>query len=205
MEAIRVLIVEDDVLIALDISDCLSTEDYVITDIVHSHDDALRSMEKEQPDIAILDINLEGKLDGIKLGEVITQEYNFPFIYLTAYANKSILEKAKATRPMGYLVKPFNERDLFSSIQIALYNFNLDRKPNKLSLDSINMKLFQKITVKEFDVILAILEGKTNSQISEQLFISINTVKTHVKNIYQKLDVHTRIELIKKLKSLMKS
>ena len=204
MSTIRVLIVEDEPLIAQDICDCLQSRDYDVIDVVHDFSETLESLKTNPPDIAILDINLDGRMEGLDIGKIITEKYSFPFIYLTSYANKSIIEKAKPTRPMGYIVKPFNEKDLFSTIEIALYNYNIDRRPFALSLSSLNQKTLNQITSKEFEVLELIFKGMTNKQISKELCVSLNTTKTHVKNLYQKLDAHSRTELIQHVQERLK-
>ncbi len=120
MSEIKVLIVEDEPLIAEDIGEYLTNIDYAVDAIVHNKEDAIEFLKTNLPDIALLDINLGGNMDGFTIAEYINKKCNFPFLYLTSYANKSIVEQAKYTRPMGFIVKPFDEADLYSSIEIAL-------------------------------------------------------------------------------------
>ena len=128
---------------------------------------------------------------------------HFPFLYLTSYTNKSIVDQAKYTRPMGYIVKPFDEGDLYTSIEIALYNHSQVNKPRQFNRDLINDKMLNHLTEKEFEVLNDIYEGRTNKQMSEKHFVSINTIKTHIQKIYDKLDVHSRSETIAKVRSLL--
>jgi CheY-like chemotaxis protein len=123
MPTIRVLIVEDEPLIAEDIRDCLTNVDYSVVAVAHNKEQALAALKKEVPDLALLDINLGKNMDGLEIAKIINEEFYIPFIFLTSYSNRPVIEKAKITRPMGYIMKPFNERDLYSSIEIALYNF----------------------------------------------------------------------------------
>ncbi len=204
MSSIRVLIVEDEALIAEDIRDCLLSQDYEVIDVVHNAEDAILSIEKNQLDVALLDINLHGHYEGIELGKLITNQYNFPFVYLTSYAHKFIIEKAKITRPMGYIVKPFSEKDLFTTLEIALYNYNIDRRPQVLSLEALNSRLsINKLTEREFETLESIFEGMTNKQISNKLFVSPNTIKTHIKNLYLKIGAHSRAEIIRIVREIL--
>ena len=141
-------------------------------------------------------------MDGFKVAELINERYRIPFIFLTSYTNKTVIEKAKYTRPMGYIVKPFNEKDLYSSIEIALYNHAQRNKPTQLSLELINQQLLSKFTQKEYEILMDIYDGRTNQQMCDKHFVSINTIKTHVQKIYEKLDVHTRAKAIAKVREL---
>lgn len=204
MSEIKVLIVEDEPLIAEDIGEYLTNIDYAVDAIVHNKEDALKFLNSGSlPDIAILDINLGGNMDGFKIAEHINEHCNFPFLYLTSYANKSVVEQAKYTRPMGFIVKPFDEADLYSSIEIALYNYSQTNKPKEFNRDLINAKILSQITEKEFEVLTDIYEGRTNKQMSDKHFVSINTIKTHIQKIYDKLDVHSRSETIAKIRNLL--
>ena len=131
--------------------------------------------------------------------------YNkIPFVFLTSYADKATLERAKHTNPMGYIVKPFNEKDLFATLEIALFNYSQRQHPISLNLDVLNERLLSQLTAKEFDILKDIYEGRTNNQMAERNFISVNTVKSHIKKIYDKLDVHSRSQAIVKIREMMK-
>lgn len=203
MATIRVLIVEDEPLIAEDIREYLTNADYSVAAVAHNKAQALRALEAQTPDIALLDINLGGNMDGLELANIINEQYHAPFIFLTSYSHKTILDQAKVTRPMGYILKPFNERDLYSSIEIALYNFSQGARPRHFSLEVLNKKILSPITEKEFEILKDIYEGCTNKQMAEKHFVSVNTVKTHLKNLYDKLDVRSRSEAIVKLRDLL--
>lgn len=194
MDQIRVLIVEDDIFIAQDIREHLEGMDYFVSGVAYDADEALVQLAENSPDIVLLDINLgEGK-DGIEIATIIRDQYQLPFVFLTSYASKSVLDRAKPTRPMGYIVKPFDEKDLFSTLEIALYNFSHKWQPSSWDASVINQRLETDFTEKEVEILQDIFEGKTNRQLAEKHFISTNTVKTHVKSIYEKLNVHARSE-----------
>jgi len=205
MSKIHVLVVEDDPFIAEDIREALTNVGYYVAGVAHNKVDAMDMLENISPDFALLDINLGDNLDGILIGEAINSKYQIPFLYLTSYSNREILNKVKHTLPMGYIVKPFDESDLFSAIEIAVSNFYTFHKTDVLTLELVNNVIANTITQKEFDVLKDIYKGKTNNQMATDHFVSINTIKTHIKSIYEKLDVHSRPEAIIKLKTLTNS
>lgn len=112
----RVLIVEDEGIVALDLQRRLVMLGYEVPRIATSHDEALRAINEIIPDIVLMDINISGEIDGIDTAAKIET----PVIYLTAYSEEKTLERAKATKPYGYLLKPFSERELHATIQMAI-------------------------------------------------------------------------------------
>lgn len=201
MNRIKILVVEDDVFISQDIQEHLENMDYWVSGLAYDAVEAFEQLANNTPHLVLLDINLgEGK-DGIEIAEKIRDVYQLPFIFLSSYASKSILDRAKLTRPMGYIVKPFNERDLFTTIEIALFNYSQRWQPDSWNPEGINIRLNTQFTPKEVEILQDIFEGKTNRQLCEKHFISLNTIKTHVKNIYDKLEVHSRAEAMVKLRN----
>ena len=202
MANIQILIVEDEPLIAEDIGEYLSNVDYSVTAIAYNKTQAIQTLQEQKPDLILLDINLGNNLDGIALAQLINAQYFLPFIFLTSYTHKSVLDQAKVTRPMGYLLKPFTEKDLFTSIEIGLYNFSQSVQPRNLSLDRLNAVLENPLTEKEFQALQDIYEGRTNKQMAEKQFVTVNTIKTHLKNLYDKLGVSSRSEAMVMLRDL---
>lgn len=205
MSNINVLIVEDEPLIAEDIAQGLEKNDFAVSAIVYTKEDALEQLNTNLPDMVLLDINLSGKMSGIDIAEKINTVYNIPFIFITSYSDKNTLEKAKHTEPCGYIVKPFNEASLYSTLEIALYNHaqKNKRKFPELSFNKINQHLRNHITEREFSLLQLIYDGKTNMQIADALFISTNTVKKHINNTYLKLGASSRTTSILMLRELM--
>lgn len=200
MNRIKILVVEDDVFIAQDISEQLESLGYHLAGLAYNAEEAYELLSEDLPDLVLLDVHLGDGEDGINIAEKIRDTYQVPFIFLTSFSNKSVLDRAKPTHPMGYIVKPFNDSDLFTSIEIALYNYSQRWQPPSWEPQTINRKLDADFTPKEVAVLQDIFEGKTNNQLSEKHHISMNTVKTHVKRIYDKLDVHARSEAMAKLR-----
>ncbi|MCA9810940.1 MAG: response regulator [Candidatus Dadabacteria bacterium] len=129
MEDIKVLIVEDEIIVARHIEDTLLSLGYAVTGIVSSGEEAIRlSGESPRPDVVLMDIMLEGEIDGIDAAERIRRNYSIPIIFLTAFSNEKTLHRAKTAKPYGYILKPFQETDFFTSIEIAIHKHRIERK-----------------------------------------------------------------------------
>ncbi|MBL4649371.1 MAG: response regulator [Aureispira sp.] len=124
MGKIKVLVVEDEMIIADNICEILEELGYDVLEPAISYTEALETLEAEKPDFALLDIQLAGRRDGIDLAWKIKDEYQIPFIFLTSNADPATVERAKKVSPPAYLLKPFDKNDLFTSIEIALYNYS---------------------------------------------------------------------------------
>ncbi len=205
MQKIKVLIVEDEPLIAEDIKEILLQVNYDVVGNAFNKEQAFEILKNTTPDIAILDINLGNNTDGILIAEHINQHYQIPFLFLTSYSSKLILDKVKHTYPMGYIVKPFDEADLFTGIEIALSNFQGIKKTTAFCIEIFNNRLPTKLTLSEFEILKSIYQGKNNFEMAEDNFVSVNTIKTHVKKIYEKLDVNSRSSAIVKIREILNS
>jgi len=124
----KVLIVEDEIVVAKDIQDTLKGLGYSVFEPVSTGEEAVLKSEESQPDLVLMDIKLGGNIDGIEAAEKIFNRFNIPVIYLTAYGDKNTLARAKITEPYGYILKPYNERELHSNIEMALYKHDIERK-----------------------------------------------------------------------------
>ena len=205
MSKLKVLIVEDEPVIAENISIYLDNNDFEVSAIAYDSDEAYEQLRSNIPDAVILDINLESDNDGIDIAGYINKEMHLPFIFLTSYSDKNTLDRAKTVKPSGYIVKPFNERTLLASLEIAISNYASERNElqPQLVMEKLNRQLLSPLTEREFEVAKLAYNGITNSQIAEQIYISLNTVKTHLKSIFLKMDVNSRYELMVKLRSMM--
>lgn len=193
-----ILIVEDEVLIANDIQSHLLKLDYSISGIAYNADKALDMMHNRQFDLAILDINIGGTRSGIEIAKIINEKYQRPFIYLTSYSDEDTLFKAQKTLPYGYIVKPFDERDLAATISMALYKFSKESNTG-FTKEKINSTYCTNLSDREFELIKHFIQGKNIHETAKDLFLSENTIKTHLKRIYEKLDVHNRVDFTKKI------
>ncbi|MEZ0369221.1 MAG: response regulator [Candidatus Sericytochromatia bacterium] len=120
MAKATILIVEDESIVAEDIRFSLEANGYEVCGVFSNGEDALRQVGRLQPDLILLDIRLDGELDGIETARRIWDEYQIPIVYLTAHSDEATLERAKGTRPFAYLLKPFEERELCVTVEIAL-------------------------------------------------------------------------------------
>lgn len=201
----KILIVEDEPVIAENISLYLDNNDFEVSGIAYDAEEALDQLKNNTPDAVILDINLESEQDGIDIAVIINTNYQLPFLFLTSYSDKNTLDRAKKVKPDGYIVKPFNEKTILASLEIAISNAATRHNHDlpELSLDKINRQLLSPVSDREFDIVKMVYAGNTNSQIAETAFISSNTVKTHLKSIHLKLDARSRLEVINRLRELM--
>ncbi len=128
----KIMVVEDEWVTADDLRMSLQSLGYTVTSTVSSGEEAIKNAEKDRPDLVLMDIVLKGKMDGIEAASQIRSCYDIPIIYLTAYADEKILERARVTEPFGYIVKPFVNEDLKIAIEIALYKHRVEKERNSL-------------------------------------------------------------------------
>lgn len=149
MSKVKILVVEDEIIIADNICKTLKSLHYEVFEPALNYTEAIEIIEKQKPDIAILDIHLSGKKTGIDLGKKINESYNFPFIFLTANSDLLTFNKAKKTAPNAFLTKPFSRNDLFTSIEIAIHNFSKNILSEKKSVFIKQKSSFMKINFNE--------------------------------------------------------
>ena len=138
---IRILIVEDEVIIANDIKVRLQNMGYTITSIANTGEEAVRKADQERPDLILMDIQLNGRMDGIDAAELISSSLDIPVIFLTAYDDEKKLERAKSVKPYGYILKPFQDRNLKISVEMALYIAKIDAKHKQYEKALENAKI----------------------------------------------------------------
>jgi signal transduction histidine kinase len=120
MNPATILVVEDERLVARDIADILAQRGYLVPTICATAESALKSIPEVQPDLVLMDIRLAGTMDGIEAAQIIQEKFQRPVVYLTANADTPTLDRVQSSRPFGYLLKPFDERTLTTTIDIAL-------------------------------------------------------------------------------------
>jgi DNA-binding NarL/FixJ family response regulator len=202
MSRIRVLIIEDEPIIAAKIEAALNNINFEVAGIAYTPEQAMRLLSTKYPDAALVDINLAGKYEGLVIGKAIDEIYRIPFVYLTAHADRATLAQAKLTNPAGYIVKPFEEEDLLVNLELAMHRharLSHEVSPG-LDFDRVNRQLPVPLSSRETDIARLIYEGHTNQQMADALEVSVNTIKTHILNLYQKLDVHSRSQLLAALR-----
>jgi PAS domain S-box-containing protein/putative nucleotidyltransferase with HDIG domain len=128
VEKLKILIVEDETIVAKDIKGSLKGFGYDVVDIVGTGEEAIRRSEDLRPDLVLMDIMLKGKMNGIEVARRIRDHVHIPVVFLTAYADEDTLHSAKLSEPFGYIIKPFEDAELHSTIQMAVYRYDMERR-----------------------------------------------------------------------------
>lgn len=199
-DSVRLMIVEDEALIAEDIADLCEDIGYPPIFVAYRAGQAVDYLKNNPVDLVLLDINLEDSIDGVEIAEFIKKECQADFIFLTSYSDQHTLKRVAATNPAGYIVKPFNKEQLQSTITLAI-----NKKKSKikdLSKDLIIGHCKTNISDREFQIIELLYAGKSNAEIAELSFLSINTIKYHLKQIFVRLEVKSRMELLKLIREI---
>ena len=123
MNGERIFIIEDEALIADHLAICLEELGYEIAGIADNGNEALEMIAEELPDLCLVDIHLQGGLDGVDIAQELRRKYDMPFIFVTSNTDRATLERVQRTEPAGFIVKPYSQEDLASNIGIALYKF----------------------------------------------------------------------------------
>ncbi|HNP19951.1 MAG TPA: LytTR family transcriptional regulator DNA-binding domain-containing protein [Fulvivirga sp.] len=123
MTAIRVGIIEDEMVIAEDIRDILESNEYEVCGIAKNYEKSIEMIDNCQPDIVLLDIKIKGDKDGIDLARTLRSDYNIPFVFISSHSDSQTVKRAAEVNPYGYLVKPFEDPDVLVAVEIALSNF----------------------------------------------------------------------------------
>ena len=126
MKKTRILLVEDETIVARDIENMLVRLGYDVSEVLTTGKDAVEMAKKLRPALVLMDVMLQGKMNGIEAAHRVYKDLSIPVVYITAYADEKTLQRAKLTEPFGYIVKPFNEKELQTSIEIALYKYKME-------------------------------------------------------------------------------
>lgn len=213
MHKTKILIVEDETIVALDIENMLENMDYIVTGNVDNYDDAIKSVNENMPDIVLMDINLENSKNGIETAKSIQEVNDIGIIYLTAFVDEETIEKALETNPIGYIAKPFKEADIKASIKLGLHkrkllnqkkmnfnygfvklneDFNYDIKNGNLYFQDIPIKL----SIKEKALLNILIEARGNIVSFQDLEYNIwpdktigeSTLRTLISRLRSKLE-----------------
>ena len=168
MAQTNVLVVEDESIVSKDIQHSLKKLGYHVVGAASTGEQAVLLAQQHMPDIILMDIMLKGEMNGIEAADAIRKDTNIPVIFLTAYADESTLAKAKVTQPYGYIIKPFKEIDIHTSIEMALYKHKKETE-----------------VLKERDLLYSLVESKEASG-REIMFVKSNSrlVKLKTGDIY---------------------
>ena len=180
-KAIQILIVEDNVLIADDMQMILEDMGYTVVDNVTSYEKAVVALKEHTVDLALLDIQLATEKSGIDVGKHIRDNYDIPFVFITSNSDKETLNQAKGVKPNGYLVKPFEEKDLYTTIEITMSNFEEKAAKSNDSGKKNNKILKKSIFVKDSHLYRKIVFNDILYIKSDNVYIEIYTMaKTYV-------------------------
>lgn len=179
----RIFIVEDEIIIARDIQRILERHGIAVAGVATRYRQALQEIPKVKPHLILCDIHLQHKNSGIELMEELSAKLCFEIIFITAYSDDKTVRNASSLHPLNYLTKPFNERQLLTSVRLALMSLQGEESP-------------ARPTARETEVLRLLSKGYTNEKISEHLFISALTVKTHRRNLLAKYNLRNTAELI---------
>ena len=167
MAQTNVLVVEDESIVSKDIQHSLKKLGYNVVGAANTGEQAVQLALEHHPDIILMDIMLKGEMNGIEAAEAIRRETSIPVIFLTAYADESTLARAKVTQPHGYIIKPFKEIDIHTSIEMALYKHKKEAE-----------------VLKERDMLYSLVENKESGR--DIMFVKSNSrlVKLNTRDIY---------------------
>lgn len=187
MKPAKILVVEDKLVTAQSIVSVLQKAGYIISGQAASGEDALVSVEKETPDVILMDINLDGNLDGIQTAEKIREKLSLPIIYLTDLSDRETLSRAKHTRPAAYLLKPFRKEDLLNAIEIAFFNMSEERDaaPGEEFTPQETVFMFKdRFFIKESEVMFRINISEVLWIEADRAYCKIKTTKKEYTQAY---------------------
>ncbi len=170
----KILVVEDEMIIADNI--CMILEDigYEAVEPAINYPEAIETIEAENPDLIILDIQLAGKLDGVDLAQTINKDYKIPFIFLTSNSDSQTLERVKKVNPHAFLVKPFKKEDLYSSIELSMHSY-MQNQQNKAGQEDVSL-IKDAIFVKDKNLFHKIKLESIRFLKSEHVYVEVYTV-----------------------------
>lgn len=184
---ISIFLVEDEAIVALDLKNHLERLGYSVLGSVPSGEEALDLLKELKPDLIIMDIKLQGKLDGIDTAAILNKRYGIPFIILSAYSDEGIIERAKHVEPYGYIIKPYRNNNLRASIEMAMYRAKMKNEVIKLEMQlrqSEKLKAVGNLAggiAHDFNNILTVILGYT-TLIDEKLSLNEN-IKSDIEGI----------------------
>lgn len=199
LKDLRILLVEDDPIIAEHLCQLLEFEGAKVIGRAHNGLRALDLLHTYTPEFVICDIHLGTGMSGTDVAEVIHQKYDIPYIFLTSFDDEGTMEQAQQHSPYGYIVKPFHDRTLISTIKIAVGNHQKKTRSGQLSRTNIEEKINASISDQEYSILSALVAGRSYQQIAESQFLSKDTIKYHAGKLYNKCGIKNRSALAARL------
>jgi len=194
MSALKILIVEDEGLIAEHLKLSLEALGYNVVGIAAKHSTAMELLKTKKPDLALVDIILAGAKDGIALGADIREKYDMPFVFLTSHSDQATVKRATSVRPNGYLIKPYERADLYTAIETAIANYTshgqaIENAETEDALSIVKNSLFIKdkevyVKLNVNDILWLKAEGNYTHIQSKD---GRNLVRGNLKNMMEKL------------------
>lgn len=189
MPRARIMIVDDDIAMIMNLQELLSHNDYEVVGHSQSGEHALEIARDVHADLALVDIKLGKGMDGIELAAQLMERFCIPSLFISGYAERELLNRAKEYRPLGYVLKPFSEKQLFASIELGLFagqTRNMQEAPvDGLAGDLLSR--YAKLTPTQLRVAFLVRQGKSSKEVADRLGISVGTVHWHRKHIRRKL------------------
>ncbi len=199
---INIMIIEDEAIVAMDLEQRLKKMGYGVAAVHADSDKAIKYLSIHTPDLILCDINIRGQNDGISVALHVREKKRVPLIFVTALSDRGTLERAKKALPYGYIVKPYEDSDLVSAIEMAMYKHKVELDQLTITQEKLRPLLSDPLSKREFELLQDIIKGMNNTQICETRYISINTTKYHVSNIFRKMGVSSRAEALQKILTL---
>ncbi len=195
MAKLKILVVEDESIVAKDIQNSLKKLGYTVPTVVASGEKAIEEVEQSRPDLVLMDIMLKGDINGVEAANAIRENYDIPVIFLTAYADDNTLSKAKIAEPYGYIIKPFKEKELQTTIEMAMYKHEKDSLvkrerdlyhsivENKESKDSIFVRADYRLNKIKFEDVFFVeaLKDYVVINTSDNIYTTHTTMKEMIR------------------------
>ena len=222
----QIVVVEDELIVARSMQQMLERAGFDVTAIARSAEEALEAAAAHAPDLALVDIRLEGTTDGVALAQDLRLRYRVPSVFVTAHADDQTLARLKAAEPLGFVSKPFDERQLVGAVEVALHGAAklaglpggegrlpaLERALSRVALALAEAGLgfetaasraagaaqlpVSGLSPRETEVLKLLLANKRVPSIARLLGVSQHTVRNHLKSIFRKAGVHSQSELL---------
>jgi len=185
-----IMIVDDDFALTLSLEELLTEEGYHVVAKAYSDEEALLKARATRPRLILMDIRLGNQKDGIDVALQLLEELNIRSMFITGHDDRELLERAKACRPLGYILKPIDDRQLLAELEIAVYKVEAERERDVFNNREFPDELpprFADFTPTELRVAALIRQGKTSKEVAGMLSVGEGTIEWHRKNIRRKL------------------